>query len=114
MDEYGCCNLDDAQDITRLLWEDGCVVFSFSLGDEKPYVMCLSMTFHVHGKMAFGGNPSGMVLCGLLHHQTFWFDPLKRVHSYYVAENLGLGECDAENVTKMLDAIFNYRGEVKL
>lgn len=106
MDDYGCCNLDDAGLIADTLKESGSVVFSFSLDGFSAYVVCMTSVLNKIGVMPFGGNPSGSICVAVLLKGAYWFDSDADKEPGYVGEKLGLSGRDAENVTSMLNAVF--------
>ena len=106
MDEFSCCNLDDALMIAETLEEKGTVVFSFSIDRVSAYVVLLSNDFEKIGVMPFGGNPIGNVCVAVLYHGMYWFDPGHETNVNYLRSKLDLRDADAENITLMVNEVF--------
>lgn len=106
MDDYGTCSLDDATMLANRLDSEGSILFPFSNDGVNAYVLFISSRFTKIGTLPFGGNPCGSYCVGVLFRGFFYFDlDDGGLSPSYVGEKLGLGPLDAEDVTKMLNAI---------
>lgn len=107
MDHYGLCTLEDAPRIADELRAGHGVWFGLGLHQSTALTVFMAPPAPVIGDLPYGGGPYGRYCVGVAYlgcfHFTFGDDPL---FPRYVGEKLGMNdESDAEEFTRMLDAI---------
>lgn len=106
MDAYGCCKIEDARDLASKLFKMGSIVFAYAYNDHAGAAIIEMSIPTVIGTMPYGGSPRGRIWVSVYGHGCNHFSQ-ESIHPGYFKEKLSLGQFEADQLSKLWDAMWS-------